>query len=119
MLYEESVPPTMTMVLAMGPKLLVKSAVERNLTAKAREDYTSGEVGQLCAAAVHVIKRSGVEHEEASDALGRLHICRPVGRKTWCATSHVVCASSVSHKLLFDLTLYGRFVFALMYVACF
>ena len=67
MLYEEAVPPTMTMVLGMGPKLLVKSAVERNLTAKAREDYTSGEVAQLCAAAVHVIMRSGVEYEEASN----------------------------------------------------
>lgn len=68
MLYEELVPPTMTMVLAMGPKLLVKSAVERNLTAKARADYTSGEVAQLCAAAVHVIMRSGVEYAEASDS---------------------------------------------------
>lgn len=68
MLYEEPVPPTMTMVLAMGPKLLVKSAVERNLTTKAREDYTSGEVAQLCAAAVHVIMRSGVEYEQASDS---------------------------------------------------
>lgn len=66
MLYEEAVPPTMTMVLAMGPKLLVKSAVERNLPTKARDDYTSGEVAQLCADAVHVIKRSGVEYEEAS-----------------------------------------------------
>lgn len=64
MLYEEVVPPTMTMVLAMGPKLLIKSAVERNLTTKARKDYTSGEVAQLCAAAVHVIKRSGVEYDE-------------------------------------------------------
>eukprot|EP00903_Cladosiphon_okamuranus_P007574 g7348.t1 len=66
MLYEELVPPTMTMVLGMGPKLLVKSAVERNLTAKARADYTSGEVAQLCAAAVHVIMRSGVEYAEVN-----------------------------------------------------
>lgn len=78
MLYEETVPPTMTMVLAMGPKLLVKSAVERNLTAKAREDYTSGEVGQLCAAAVHVIKRSGVEHDQASGIFGGLNFL------SWC-----------------------------------
>lgn len=66
MLHEEQVPPAMTMVLAMGPKLLVKSAVERNLAIKARQEYTSGEVAQLCADAVHVIKRSGLEYEEAS-----------------------------------------------------
>lgn len=66
MLHEEQVPPAMTMVLAMGPKLLVKSAVERNLATKSRQDYTSGEVAQLCADAVHVIKRSGLEYEEAS-----------------------------------------------------
>ena len=77
MLYEEAMPPTMTMVLAMGPKLLVKSAVERNLTAKAREDYTSGEVAQLCAAAVHVIMRSGVEYEEVNNLVcsDGLHFC--------------------------------------------
>ncbi|CAN0128767.1 unnamed protein product, partial [Ectocarpus fasciculatus] len=65
MLHEEQVPPAITMVLAMGPKLLVKSAVERNLATKSRQDYTSGEVAQLCADAVHVIKRSGLEYEEA------------------------------------------------------
>lgn len=64
MLYDDAVPPTMTMVLAMGPKLVVKSAVERNLSTKARQDYTSGEVSQLCAEAVNVIKRSGVEYDE-------------------------------------------------------
>lgn len=76
MLHEETVPPTMTLVLAMGPKLLVKSAVERNLAAKARKDYTSGEVGQLCAAAIHVIMRSGVEHEQVGEVLGDLHFGR-------------------------------------------
>lgn len=55
----------MTMVLAMGPKLLMKSAVERNLPTKARADYTSGEVSQLCADAVRVIQRSAVEYDEA------------------------------------------------------
>ncbi|CAM9477388.1 unnamed protein product, partial [Ectocarpus sp. 12 AP-2014] len=68
MLHEEQVPPAMTMVLAMGPKLLVKSAVERNLATKARQEYTSGEVAQLCADAVNVINRSGLEYEEASRA---------------------------------------------------
>lgn len=63
-LYDDTVPPTVTMVLAMGPKLVVKSAVERNLPAKLRESYTSGEVSQLCAEALLVIKRSGVEYDE-------------------------------------------------------
>lgn len=66
MLYEDTKPSTMTIVLAMGPKLLIKSAVERNLPAKARGDYTSGEVSQLCADAVQVIKRSELEYDEVS-----------------------------------------------------
>lgn len=64
MLYEDTKPSTMTIVLAMGPKLLVKSAVERNLPTKARGEYTSGEVSQLCADAVQVIKRSELEYDE-------------------------------------------------------
>lgn len=64
MLHEDVVPPTATMVLGMGPKLMVKSAVERNLPAKATGDYTSSEVSQLCADAVQVIMRSGVLYAE-------------------------------------------------------
>lgn len=64
MVHEDVVPPTMTIVLAMGPKLMVKSAVERNLPAKDRKDYTSNEVSQLCADAVQVIMRSGVLYDE-------------------------------------------------------
>lgn len=64
MLHEDTSPPSMTIVLAMGPKLLIKSAVERNLPTKARGEYTSGEVSQLCADAVQVIKRSQVEYRE-------------------------------------------------------
>lgn len=68
MLHEDAVPPTMTMVLGMGPKLMVKSAVERNLPPKAREDYTSNEVSQLCADGVEVIMRSGVLYDEVMTA---------------------------------------------------
>ena len=64
MLHEDTKPSTMTIVVAMGPKLLVKSAVERNLPTKARGEYTSGEVSQLCADAVQVIKRSELEYNE-------------------------------------------------------
>lgn len=94
MLYE-TVPPTMTVVLAMGPKLLVKSAVERNLTSKARKDYTSGEVGQLCDSAIHVIKRSGVEYEEASEisAACTFFVLRGVGAPAACATPPVYCTT--------------------------
>lgn len=71
MLHEDVVPPTMTMVLGLGPKLMVKSAVEQNLPARARGDYTSGEVSQLCADAVHVIMRSGVLYAEVITAHSR------------------------------------------------
>ena len=64
MLHEDTTPATMTIVLAMGPKLLAKSALERNFPTKDREDYNSREVSQLCTDATQVIKRSEVEYEE-------------------------------------------------------
>lgn len=69
MLHDETAPPTMTMVLAMGPKLLVKCAVERHLPTKAFDDYSSGEVSQLCTDATKVVQRSGVEYGEVSIAV--------------------------------------------------
>lgn len=109
-------PPTMTMVLAMGPKLLVKSAVERNLTTKAREDYTSGEVAQLCAAAVTVIMRSGVEYDEVSGYVWwywRHYFSRRRRRAlAWCGTQHSRRAFSVcsinyqGHHFAFTVTRY-------------
>lgn len=66
MLHDDTEPPLMTLVLAMGPKLLVKSAVEKILPTKPRNEYTSREVSQLCAEAVDVIKRSGVEYDEVT-----------------------------------------------------
>lgn len=68
MLHEDVVPPTMTMVLGMGPKLMVKSAVERGLPTKPRGDYTSGEISQLCADALQVIMRSDVQYKEVRAA---------------------------------------------------
>lgn len=58
----------MTLVLALGPKLQVKAAVERNLQVKPRDQYTSNEVSQLLADGVDVIKRSEVEYTEVSKA---------------------------------------------------
>ncbi|CAN0242461.1 unnamed protein product [Ascophyllum nodosum] len=66
MLHEDTTPATMTIVLAMGPKLLAKSALERNFPTKDREDYNSREVSQLCTDATQVIKRSEVEYEEVN-----------------------------------------------------
>lgn len=64
MVHEDTATPTMTLVLAMGPKLLVKCSFERNLSSKKREEYTSSEVSELCADAIRVIQRSKIEYEE-------------------------------------------------------
>ena len=64
MLHEDTTPATMTIVLAMGPKLLAKSALEMTLPTKDRGGYTSEEVSQLCTDATQAIKRSEVEYEE-------------------------------------------------------
>ena len=69
MLHDETVPPKMTMVLALGPKLQVKAAVERKLQVKAKEDYTCCEVAELLADSVDVIKRSGIQFDEVHAAV--------------------------------------------------
>lgn len=66
MLHDETLPPNLTLVLALGPKLQVKAAVERNLRVKSRDEYTSNEMSQLLADAVDVIQRSGIEYGEVS-----------------------------------------------------
>lgn len=59
-------PPTMTVALALGPKLLTKCAEECKLPVKRRIRYTGGEVLRLCAEAMEVIRRSGIEYKEVS-----------------------------------------------------
>lgn len=68
MLHDETVPPTMTMVLALGPKLQVKSAVERKLQVKPKDEYTCSEVAELLADSVDVIHRSGIQFDEVCTA---------------------------------------------------
>lgn len=69
MTYEEVEPAALTVVLALGPKLMKKCAIERKLPVKAREQYSPGEVSELCAHAIKVIHRSGLKFDQVRRAL--------------------------------------------------
>ncbi|CAM9365447.1 unnamed protein product [Phaeothamnion confervicola] len=56
---------TMTVALALGPKLLAKLALEEDIPRRAPDEYTIPERAQMAKAAIRILQRSGLVFSEA------------------------------------------------------